>query len=89
MVTDLQRDGLIVRVTDPTDRRRRQLALTQLGRDTLADARHLRTEFIATTLRDWDTADATQLADSIERFNESVRHLAPSWIATTGDDRSS
>jgi DNA-binding MarR family transcriptional regulator len=82
IVTELQRSGLVDRHIGVGDRRRREVVLTDAGRRLLEDARRVRIEHLSTVLRTWDAADAADLARLLERFNESVRHVAPYWTSS-------
>lgn len=79
IVTDLQRDGLVDRTVGRRDRRRREVVLTDAGREVLAQARRSRARFVEVALRDWDASAAAELAELLERFNAAVRHVAPCW----------
>ena len=82
VVTDLQRAGLVQRIVGASDRRRREVTLTELGQQLLDEARGVRIGFIAAAIRDWEQEDVAELARLLSRFNESVRQLAPYWTST-------
>lgn len=77
LVSQLQADGLVRRVTGRLDRRRREVELTDAGSDALADATRLRHRFVADVLAGWAAADVATLASLLERFNEGVRDHGP------------
>ena len=58
------------------DGRRREVELTRVGRELLAEARRLRLEFFGQALQDWNDADVETLVSLIERFNASIRQIA-------------
>jgi DNA-binding MarR family transcriptional regulator len=73
LVSQLQSAGLVRRVTGRLDRRRREVELTDEGRQVLARARRLRVEYYAEVLGGWPDAQVEILAGSLERLNDCVR----------------
>jgi len=67
-VDDLERRGLVERRPVPGDRRARTIALTDAGRDHLADAEKVAREVSARLFGDSDPAELTVLRDALDRF---------------------
>jgi DNA-binding MarR family transcriptional regulator len=69
LVAGLERDGLVTRTTDATDRRSQQIAATDRGRDILLAGRARRVAALAALLAELDGTDRqtlTRAADLIE-----------------------
>jgi len=79
MLTEAEVDGLVVRSTDPTDRRRTIVELTDDGRALLADSQRIRTWAIGGVLSEWDPSEVEQLSTLLEKlvatFNERMPKL--------------
>jgi DNA-binding MarR family transcriptional regulator len=79
MLTEAEADGLVVRSTDPSDRRRTIVELTEDGRALLADSQHIRTWAIGGVLAEWNPSEVAQLSSLLERlvttFNERMPQL--------------
>jgi DNA-binding MarR family transcriptional regulator len=76
MLTEAEADGLVARSTDPADRRRTIVELTDDGRALLADSQRIRTWAIGGVLSDWDPSEVEHLAGLLEKlvttFNERM-----------------
>jgi len=70
-VDDLERQGLVTRTPVPGDRRARTVALTDLGRQRLADGRELAEETGSTLFASLDDADVADLHRLLRRFLDS------------------
>jgi DNA-binding MarR family transcriptional regulator len=67
-VATLVRSGLVGRTADPADGRASVLALTPLGRQTLADVHGWADQRLADALRDWSLDDLTTFSALLRRF---------------------
>ena len=71
-VQQLERDGMVVRQTDPDDRRASRIRLTPAGRRTIERVRRARRTWLEQLLQDWDDDDLSALADLLSRFAEDL-----------------
>ena len=71
-VQQLERDGLVVRQTDPDDRRASRIRLTPSGRRTIERVRRARRAWLEQLLQEWDDEDLSALADLLTRFAEDL-----------------
>jgi DNA-binding MarR family transcriptional regulator len=67
-VQQLERDGMVVRQSDPDDRRASRIRLTPAGRRTIERVRRARRGWLERLLHDWDDDDLSALADLLGRF---------------------
>lgn len=72
LVSDLEADNLITRRPDESDRRVALIALTDRGRELIAQLKRLRCEWIREALRDWSDADARTLFQLMIRLNDDI-----------------
>ena len=87
ILANLERAGLVARVTDPSDRRSSILTVTGDGRGLLRRLRARKTAYLAQRLRDLpadDVAALTRAADVLERMLEDhptaeLRTAGGSW----------
>jgi len=68
----LERDQLIVRTTDPADRRVKRLAITPLGRSAIAATEPLRKALIEEMCAPLSESDRVQLCDILQRWAASL-----------------
>jgi DNA-binding MarR family transcriptional regulator len=73
-VQQLERDGMVVRQTDPDDRRASRIGLTPAGRRTIAQVRRARRLWLEQILADWDMDDLDTMAQLIGRFARDLEH---------------
>jgi DNA-binding MarR family transcriptional regulator len=71
-VQQLERDGMVVRQTDPDDGRASRIRLTPAGRRTIERVRRARRTWLEQLLQDWDDDDLSGLADLLSRFAEDL-----------------
>lgn len=71
-VQQLERDGMVVRQTDPDDRRASRIGLTPAGRRTIERVRRARRSWLGQLLQDWDDDDLSALAHLLGRFAEDL-----------------
>ena len=71
-VQQLERDGMVVRQTDPDDRRASRIRLTPAGRRTIERVRRARRAWLEQLLQDWGDDDLSALADLLSRFAEDL-----------------
>ncbi|MGV1037302.1 MAG: MarR family winged helix-turn-helix transcriptional regulator [Candidatus Nanopelagicales bacterium] len=77
LLTEAEAEGLVLRGTDPTDRRRTVVELTDTGRAVVAESAAMRLWVLDQVLADWNRADVDTLADLIERITDSLTHRLP------------
>ena len=71
-VQQLERDGMVVRQSDPDDRRASRIGLTPAGRRTIERVRRARRAWLDRLLQGWDDDDLSDLADLLSRFAENL-----------------
>ncbi len=71
-VQQLERDGMVVRQSDPDDRRASRIRLTPAGRRTIERVRRARRAWLEQLFQEWDDDDLSTLADLLCRFAESL-----------------
>ena len=71
-VQQLERDGLVVRQTDPDDRRASRIRLTPPGRRTIERVRRARRAWLQQLLQEWNDEDLSALADLLTHFAEDL-----------------
>jgi len=76
LVSDLEREGLVERVADETDRRVQRVRATQTGRALLDAGRTRRVRELATALADLTTAQQHTLAEAAELLEQISRPTA-------------
>lgn len=68
----LERDQLIVRTTDPLDRRVKRLAITPLGTSAIAATEPLRKDLIAEMCAPLSEQDRSRLLDILQRWTSGL-----------------
>jgi DNA-binding MarR family transcriptional regulator len=68
LLGELADEGLIERTADADDRRRTVVALTDLGRDVVADGRRISRFVMRSVMTDWSADDVTLLAGLLGRL---------------------
>ena len=71
-VQQLERQGLVVRQSDPDDGRAIRIRLTPVGRRTLARVMRARRAWLEKLLEDWDEEDLATMATLFGRFAAQV-----------------
>jgi DNA-binding MarR family transcriptional regulator len=71
-VQQLERDGMVIRQTDPDDRRASRIRLTSDGHRTIERVRRARRVWLEQVLHDWGDDDLSALADLLSRFAEDL-----------------
>ena len=71
-VQQLERDGMVVRQSDPDDRRASRIGLTPAGRRTIERVRRARRDWLDRLLQGWNDDDLSDLADLLSRFAENL-----------------
>lgn len=71
-VQQLERDGMVVRQSDPDDGRSSRIRLTPAGRRTIERVRRARRAWLDRLLLDWDDDDLSDLADLLSRFAQDL-----------------
>jgi DNA-binding MarR family transcriptional regulator len=71
-VQQLEREGLIVRQSDPDDRRASKIRLTPAGRRSLERVRQASRAWLDQLLGDWSDDDLSTLAELLGRFAEDL-----------------
>ena len=77
---DAEAEGLVVRGTDPADRRRATLALTDLGQAVARESVEMQKAVLGRTLAGWKPGDVRTLARLIERLTESLHAELPAIL---------
>ena len=72
LVDALEREGLLVRLSDPTDRRATLLELTEKARTEFEQVRRLQMELGEELVAPLDTQQRRQLLDLLGRLNQAV-----------------
>lgn len=81
LLADTESEGLLERHTDPTDRRRTSVRLTEVGQRSVERIVATRTWALDALLADWSEADIDRFADYVERFTTTMRERLDSVIA--------
>ena len=71
-VQQLERDGMVVRQTDPDDGRASRIRLTPTGRRTIERVRRARRAWLEQLLQEWGDEDLSSLAELLARFAEDL-----------------
>ncbi|WP_235739073.1 MarR family winged helix-turn-helix transcriptional regulator [Nocardioides alcanivorans] len=71
-VQAVERAGLVEKSVDPADRRASLLELTELGRETIAQARSHRRRMLDAILAEWSPAQREEFLQALTRFNSTV-----------------
>ena len=82
-VQSLEQAALVVRATDPSDRRASLLELSEEGKGVLAQTRSLRRQWMKQALGAWSEEDVSDFARLLEKFNPSIDRIADA--AAAGD----
>ena len=72
LLGEIEDEGLIVRGTDPADRRRTTVELTELGRAVIDDATAIRRFFARLLLGDWSLEDVEALTRLMTRLADTM-----------------
>jgi len=72
LLGEMADDGLVVRGSDPADRRRTTVTLTDLGRAVVADATTMTRFFMRLMLSDWPVEDVESLTRLLGRLADTV-----------------
>jgi len=71
-VQQLERDGMVVRHTDPDDGRASRIRLTPAGRRTIERVRRARRAWLEQLMQDWDDDQLSALADLLSHFADGL-----------------
>ncbi len=71
-VQQLEREGMVVRQTDPDDRRASRIRLTPAGSRTIERVRRARRVWLEQILQGWDDDDLSALADLLSCFAQDL-----------------
>ena len=71
-VQQLERDGMVVRQSDPDDRRASRICLTAAGRRTIDRVRKARRSWLEHLFEGWGDDDLSALADLLSRFADDL-----------------
>ncbi|MFM6966285.1 MAG: MarR family winged helix-turn-helix transcriptional regulator [Rhodoluna sp.] len=72
LLGEMEDDGLVARGSDPSDRRRTTVALTDLGRAVVVDATTMTRFFMRLMLSDWPVEDVESLTRLLGRLADTV-----------------
>jgi DNA-binding MarR family transcriptional regulator len=73
-VQQLEREGMVVRQTDPDDRRATRIGLAPAGRRTLVRVLRARRAWVERLFEGWDESDLTTFASLLGRFSHQLEH---------------
>jgi DNA-binding MarR family transcriptional regulator len=73
-VQQLEREGMVVRQTDPDDRRATRIRLAPAGRRTLVRVLQARRAWLERLFEGWDERDLTIFASLLGRFSHELEH---------------
>lgn len=82
-ISTLVGHGLLVKESDPADRRAALVSLTDVGRQELETMTQRRAVFMADVLRDWSSQDAATFTVLLERFADDLEDLIATGQPTT------
>lgn len=72
LLTETEAEGLVIRSTDPTDRRRTLAELTSTGQAVVEQSSAIRTWAIDTMLSEWSSRDLATFTELVERFSATI-----------------
>ena len=73
--------GLVVRSRDQADRRRTNVALTDLGADVVREGAQLKRRFMRLVLADWQRAEVQELRRLITKLADTLGERADAAVA--------
>ena len=79
-VQQLERAGMVVRQTDPDDRRASRIRLTPAGRRTIERVRRARRAWLEQLLQDWDDDDLSVLANLLSCFAADLERDSDEFV---------
>jgi DNA-binding MarR family transcriptional regulator len=80
LLTELEHDGLVLRVPDVSDRRRTNIELTDLGRSLVADVSKLRHWVMSQILTEIEPGAVKQMADTMELILDTAQNRLPELL---------
>lgn len=80
----MRRDGIIERIPDPQGGMARKFRISRKGKDSLQRQRRRNLGALSTVLTDWSSADISEFANLLTRFNRSVQERASINNGRTG-----
>lgn len=83
-VAGLVKDGLVERRADPADGRASVLAVTEAGRELLAERSRMRIEAFERLFESWPEEDYRSFADLFERFVHDYERTIPALLTERG-----
>lgn len=72
LLTEAEAEGLVIRRTDPTDRRRTVAELTSTGQAVVEQSSAIRAWAIDAMLSEWPATDLTAFTELVERFSATI-----------------
>ena len=81
LLTDLETEGLISRATDPADRRRTVVSLTEVGHQVVQEEVEMRKWATSAIFSDWTHEQVLQLTETMERLADSFNEKMPAIVA--------
>lgn len=75
LVDETQTAGLVRRRIGVADRRRREVELTDHGREALADVGRVRRDMLAAATSGWQDRDIAHLSELLDQLNSAVRDV--------------
>lgn len=77
LLGEAEGEGLVVRSTDPADRRRTTVELTDLGRTVVRESTAIQVRVLGAALADWESDEIRTLAGLVQRFAGSLHKELP------------
>ncbi len=81
LLAETETEGLISRRTDPDDRRRTVVHLTDTGRAVVAQSVSIRTWVMDAFLADWTSEELRDFAELVEKFSASIEARSEDVLA--------
>lgn len=81
LLSETEAEGLIRRSTDPADRRRTIVELTDIGEAVWRESNQIRTWAIGQMLADWSPSDVAALTSMLERLLDTFTSRLPELLA--------
>lgn len=86
LMSELEADGLIERGTDPEDRRRTTIRLTDAGMQVVDGLTEVRRWVMLRVLEGWDSAELERLVHDLERVIDQFHNRLPDAIRAAQDE---
>lgn len=85
LIGEMAEDGLVIRGTDPQDRRRTTVELTDQGRVVVEDGTGIRSWAMGRVFQEWSDRDLRTLAAMLERMADTLAQRMPEVVDEARD----